>query len=275
MNIEQIAYQLRLGDLVSKHKHLLREYREITYALSFGIPLFLLGLFGIIASFLNGFDETGTFVIVFCIVPSTMLLGLALLSFIIHRKDTQILYEQGLVDSCKGKIRGLRYDNIIEVYQKYIDTKYQGNIIFATILLFLGRPVTTIGAGVPVYSYRFLSRNGIVISSTFDEVGNYGKEQSLLYLLPQMASIYNAGGDIDFGFFALCTQGLRTPKKILYWSDFWEIDKEIIAGNVFVSISLNQKKQNTSISKINNFDIFWELVKHLRKTDGKLQLENL
>jgi hypothetical protein len=280
MGIEQVVYQLGLGNLVSKHKRPLREYREITCALSFGIPLFLLGLFTIIGSFVRGFDSSSIFVIFFCMTPSTMLIGLALLSFMIHRKDVQFLYEQGLVESYKGKIRGLRYDNITEVYQKYVDTKYQGKNIFSTaFLLFLAilSPTIIIDAGVPSYSYRFLSKNGTVITSNFDKVGNFVKEKSFLYLLPQMAKIYHSGGDIQFGFFTLCPQGLRTPsKKILYWSELWEINKETNSTGVYVSINLNQKRQNwVSISKISNFDIFWKLVMHLHKTHGKLQLENL
>jgi hypothetical protein len=176
MSIQQVAYQLKLGSVISKHKHPVWESREITYALFFGTPLFLLGLLGIISSVIRGFDESSNFIILFCMIPSTLLLSLALLSFLLHRQDIQIIYEQGLVKSYKGKVMGLRFDAITEVSQKYLDTKYSGNVMVAVLGMFFGvRTGTILSGGVPIYRYRFLSKNGTVITSDFADVGNYVK----------------------------------------------------------------------------------------------------
>jgi hypothetical protein len=174
MSIQQVVYQLKLGSVISKHKRPVWESREITYALFFGTPLFLLGLLGIISSVIRGFDESSKFIILFCMIPSTLLLSLALLSFLLHRQDIQIIYEQGLVKSYKGKVMGLRFDAITEVSQKYLDTKYQGNVMVAVLGMFFGVRMLSSG-GVPIYRYRFLSRNGTVITSDFADVGNYVK----------------------------------------------------------------------------------------------------
>lgn len=176
MSIEQVAYQLKLGSVISKHKRPVWKSREIVYALFFGTPLFLLGLFGIISSVIRGFDESSIFIILFCMVPSTLLLSLALLSFLLHRQDIQIIYEQGLVKLHKGKVMGLRFDAIIEVSQKYLDTEYQGNVMVAVLGMFFGLGMLSNG-GVPIYRYRFLSQNGTVITSDFADVGNYVKRK--------------------------------------------------------------------------------------------------
>lgn len=288
MSTEQIVHQLSLGRLISGYKRPLLQYPQISFGLALGIPFFLLGLLILALSF-HPDSVKGTFkAALYLLLPSIGVIGFSLANFIVHWKDAQFLYEKGLVVISKGKVRGLRYDDITEIHQKHVGTNFQGENATSQALglvsvLFGSYQVLRVGT--PMYRYRFQSQSAAMITSTIPEIGEHVKEEVFRCLLPQMARIYNNNGIIQFGLFSLSHNGLHTTKGLLSWSEPWDLEQEADQSGTSISIKFNQQNHNwinvnrkslrISIDKISNFDIFWKLVNHLHETHGKLQMERL
>jgi hypothetical protein len=293
MAIEPIIFQLNLGQPIAKYQRPSLT-SAIKWGLALGIPWLILGLALFIATIVNPGDyDDGTdkLVLYLCVLPSLLLVGLSLLQIVLYRRDGHILYEQGLIDVFNGKARGMRYDYITEVNQKYLDTSYQGSNPFSTFLIFIfmllsvASPGTSSFGGTPIYLFRFRDRNGTTISSKNQEFSDRVKAEVYKHLLPQIIRTYESGNEVKFGQLSLSAQGLKTSKERLSWSGPWTIEAESIAAQN-TSIVIKRVQQSgwfsknpivlkCAMDKIVNFDIFWNLVTHLHENQGKLQRDYL
>jgi hypothetical protein len=286
MTIEPIIHQLNLGQPIEKYKRPLLEYPQISYGFALGIPFFLLGLLIMIpalidpGSYTKGAAKAGLYLA----LPALCAIAFSLVNYFINQRNAQVLYEQGFIDIHQGKVPGMRYDAITEVYQRCVGTNYKNVSAIAQIsgliALFSGSPTTYMNLGTPLYHYRLRSPDS-VIESRMPEMGDRVKIEVFKHLSPQILRNYENSNEIHFGPLSLSAQGLKTPKERLSWSGSWTIEAEIIAAqSTFIVIkrvqqsgwfSKNPIVWKSAMGKIVNFDIFWNLVTHLHENQGKLQ----
>lgn len=193
---------------------------------------------------ISGGALTTTSLIVIAGVAVVVVISL-ILYVLINRNNQLLMYEHGLVDSCRGKLLVMRYDNINSLFQKIVTTKISG-----------------IEAGTD-YVYTLKAQNGgTLVINQHKEAGEYTRNQTFERLMPKAIETYEAGGEVSFGSLTVSKQGLSSRKGTLPWLEFHSI--EVNNGRV----NIGKKKENgnlrhwvsTEFTEIPNAYVFLTLV---------------
>jgi hypothetical protein len=190
---------------------------------------------------------------------SLFLIGLPLLImsiYYIYQSYTQLIatkpvilvYEHGLIDSRKGSLQVIRYDQIKNIYISVVMNNY----------------VVTL----ETHKQKKIKINEYV--ANIDHVRILLEQQIIRQQLPDLIALYQQGNSIVFDNIQVSQAGLMGGKRTLPWSKFGTADIQRLHKSVYLMIfSKDSSKEWVFIMRRNTFPniaLFLALVNYAQET---------
>ncbi|MEP7288702.1 MAG: DUF6585 family protein [Chloroflexota bacterium] len=172
-----------------------------------GFILAVVGVFGLLYAAIGSHVSTTDRRPILILAGFGVLMGWVLIESWIGRRNLRVqVFTDGLVRSQHGKTVVVRWDEIASVLQSV--TKHYTNGIYTG---------TT-------HTYTVFTKDGT--KTTFndtlknvEQLGNAIQDQVAKRLYPQMMTLYNNGGTVQFGKLSISPMGLAWGDKSLAWSE--------------------------------------------------------